>query len=67
MMIWLTAYLANKMNLTEQQIHQMPFYKVLLYFHAYCVIDGNNTKWSCADAATKKLNDENMNELLDMI
>lgn len=52
------------MHLTEQQINEMPFYKVLLYSHALSVMDGANTDWANADAATPKLNVTELNNLI---
>lgn len=67
MMIWLTAYLANKMHLTEREVHSMPFYKVLLYSHAFSVMDGAETTWANADAATPKLEVEELNNLMELV
>ena len=52
------------MNLTEKQIHEMPFYKVLLYTHAFTVMDGANTAWSHAD--TPKIDINELNELIEI-
>ena len=64
MNIWVTAYLANKMNLTEKQIHEMPFYKVLLYTHAFTVMDGSNTAWAHADVP--KIDIQELNQLIEI-
>lgn len=64
MTVWLTAYLANKMNMTEKEVHSMPFYKVLLYSHAFQVLDGAETDWAECDASIPKIE---LNELNDLI
>jgi hypothetical protein len=51
------------MHLNEKQIHEMPFYKVLLYTHAYTVMDGVNTAWTHADA--EKIDLDELNNLID--
>lgn len=39
----------------EQEIQRLPFYKVLLYLHAYNVLEGSNTEWLNADATALEL------------
>lgn len=56
MLIYLTAYLANKTGWTEKEISSIPFYKILLYLHSYNVIDGCNTEWLNAEASAVSLN-----------
>ena len=55
------------MHLTEEEIHSMPFYKVLLYSHAFSVMDGAETEWQNADAATPKMELEELNDLIKEI
>jgi len=52
------------MNLTEKQIHEMPFYKVLLYTHAFTVMDGSNTAWAHADVP--KIDIQELNQLIEI-
>lgn len=55
MLIYFTAYLASKSGWSEQEIRSMPFYKVLLYYHCYNVMQGYNTAWLNADATAVEL------------
>lgn len=65
MTVWLIAYLGSKMNLTEKEIINMPFYKVLLYSHALQVLDGAETTWSNADASTPKLDLDSLDTFIE--
>ena len=51
----------------EEEINSMPFYKVLLYSHALSVMDGAETEWANADAATPKIELNEIENLINQI
>lgn len=53
------------MHLTESEVQSMPFYKVLLYSHALSVMDGAETEWLNADAATPKIELDELEQLIN--
>lgn len=55
------------MHLKEEEINAMPFYKVLLYSHALSVMDGAETEWANADAATPKVKLNEIENLINQI
>lgn len=45
----------------------MPFYKVLQLSHTYNILDGLDTKWAKTDSSLDKLEESELNNILEML
>jgi hypothetical protein len=59
------ATLAEKTGWHEEYIKQIPFYKILSYFHVYNVRSGARTDWRHADAASPHMSRQHFASLFD--
>jgi hypothetical protein len=63
----LTAYLAKNTGWSEKYILNLPFYKVLQLSHTFNILDGLDTRWAKSDSSLDKIDQNELDNLLEML